>query len=90
MGVQPNILPFPKRGTLMTKRNLEKILKDLTEELLPYYDDDEEALDRDVQKAATADFGAVGTMSAIAWCHGQIGLYRMLNMKQEEKDAASA
>jgi len=75
----------------MTKARFEKELDRLREELLPYYEDDDKALDADIAKAKSKDIGAVGLMSAIAWCHGQIGTYRFMssNMDDEEKDAAS-
>ena len=86
MCIEPNILPFPKRGTIMTKAKLQQELGRLKERLLPYYEDDEEALEKDVQRASHVDIGAVGTMSAIAWCHGQIGLYQTLNADLLEEE----
>jgi len=89
MGIEPNIIPFPGRGILMTKAKLKQELARLKEELLPYYEDDEDALDADIEKAGT-DVSAVGLMSAIAWCHGELGVYELLNKQQEDAETSDS
>ena len=84
MGVNPNITPFPGTGTLMTKAKLRRELANLREQLLPFYEDDESELDREINTQKSTIPGAVGMMTAIAWCHGQLGLYRFLHDEQED------
>ena len=86
MGCEPNIIPFPGKGLMMTKARFQRALDRLREELLPYYEDDEESLDEAIVLAKTKDFGAVGLMSAIAWCHSQLGVYRFLNEPEETEE----
>lgn len=79
MGVASNIRAFPGKGSLMTKAKLERELANLREKLLPYYEDDDDQLDADIFKQRAKEFGAVGIMSAIAWCHGQIAIYSLMS-----------
>lgn len=90
MGIEPNILAFPGRKTIMTKARLEKELARVREELRPYYEDDDEALDADIATAKSKDIGAVGLMSAIAWCHGQVATYQLLSNSEDSEDTLRA
>ena len=74
----------------MTKAKLSRELTRLKEELLPFYEDDESALDADIEKTAQKEPGAVGIMSAIAWCHGQFAIYKLLNDENDEKESAQS
>lgn len=86
MGVQPHIIPFPGGERLVTRTMLERELARLREELLPYYEDEVDALDVFVDNAKGGDAGAFGIMRAIGKCHEEIGLYHLLNLNNEESD----
>jgi len=91
VGAEPNIIAFPGAKLVLTKNELEGHLSQLREKLLPFYEDDEDKLDQDIDQAKAADIGAVGLMSAIAWCHGQLGLYSdVLNISESREEQARA
>jgi len=85
MGQHNKIVDFPGKKTMFKRGELKEELRRLREELLPFYEDDEMLLDEHLEKVKSSDAGAVGLMSAIAWCHGEIGIYRMLNDMQGDE-----
>lgn len=79
-----NFTDHPKVRNRMKLADLKHSLAQLTEQLLPFYEDDEDELERQVQKILDDQPGMVGYMSAISWCHGQIGLIKSLCDLQDE------
>ncbi|MFW6210205.1 MAG: hypothetical protein ACOC4E_01805 [Patescibacteria group bacterium] len=69
---------YPRVRLSLTRQALEKELEKQKERLLPFYEDDEERLDQDIARKIDGQPGIVGLLSAIAWCHGEIGLYQYL------------
>ena len=68
------------RNALNTKLEAARL------QLEPFYEDGEgtsDELDAAIEAAKRGDKGAVGIMSAIAWCWGELGVYHALNSDEE-------